>query len=66
MNEIAIIISRRQQYALPGQSVRFAWRWVYSYKVPNKNSVTYGTHLGSLRDMLKRSYPGIRITENWK
>ena len=59
-----IRITRAQLYpcvARPGP----AWRWTYSYDVDGRHC-QYGTGLASLRDMLKRKYPGRPVIESWK
>lgn len=63
MTEIKLYRDRLYpQVARPGP----AWRWTYEYQVDDGPRVGYGTHLASLRDRLKRKYPGATITETWK
>lgn len=59
-----IVITRDHLRSLPGQPRRAPW--VYNYTVPGQRPVCYGTSLVSLRDMLKRRYPGVAIVEEWK
>lgn len=42
-------------------------RWLYSYRVGDGVWITYGTSLGSLRDMLRDKWsPAGRVMEDWK
>jgi hypothetical protein len=60
-----IVVTRAKLYpsvARPGP----AWRWTYSYATDNAAPVDYGTHLASLRGMLKRRYPGATVVCEWQ
>jgi hypothetical protein len=62
----AIEITREKLYPTSGRSARIAWKWTYSYAIDGAPAIEYGTHLASLRGMLKRKYAGARIVESWK
>lgn len=40
-------------------------RWHYSYSVDGGPAVGYGTHLASLRDLLRRHFPAATVTTGW-
>lgn len=64
-NATKVVLTRHKLYpvvARPGP----AWRWTYSYQVDNAPPLGYGTGLRSLREMVKRRYPGAVIHEAWK
>ena len=67
MTETTVTVTRVKQYATSGRNVRFAWKWLYSYRVNDGPTITYGTHLASLRDQLKRKHGSAAvIAETWK
>jgi hypothetical protein len=60
-----IVIKRYKLYPVvsrPGP----AWQWTYDYYVDGGPVCQYGTGLASLREMLKRKFPGATIVEIWK
>ena len=64
MTEITITryVLNRHRVA-PGERVL---RYTYEYRVDNGPWVGYGTHLASLRDMLKRKFRGARVVADWQ
>jgi len=64
MPDTTCTISRSQLYpcvARPG----FAWKWTYETTGPDGTRFTNDS-IVTLRQVLKRRYPGITIVEPWK
>lgn len=59
-----ITVTRSKLYPVVAQPGP-AWRWNYSYQVNEDPAITYGTGLRSLREMLRRKFPGSKIVEDW-
>ena len=67
-----ITITRERNYSRSYAYGR-AWVWSYRYTLSEDHGrfkagvpVGYGRGLASLRDMLRRSFPGAAVTEAWK
>lgn len=64
MSEVTITryVLNRHRVA-PGERVL---RYTYAYSVDGGPEIGYGTHLASLRDMLKRKFRGARVVSDWQ
>lgn len=75
---VTVTITRDKQYKTALRAERYEWKWTYSWTasdgshlVPSGDRMvnigSYGTHLASLHDMLRRKYgKRMRIVEAWK
>jgi hypothetical protein len=60
-----VIITRKvlnRHRVAPGERVL---RYTYEYRVDDGPWIGYGTHLASLRDMLKRKFKGAAVVADW-